>query len=145
MLSIHNVGSDSTNIRKDTVSLLSPFYLESPRRLTSSQLHIFKGTFPDDEEIDRLHLTVLSNVTPAGPEIPEAGDRPHVLHVSGFANGAVLENSVVTSGQEVRWLFQTPDEKMMNAWLLKLEKEIIDQRCSFFLSLQLGAVDSCLL
>lgn len=96
--------------------------------LTPRQLHLFKGTFPDDEEIDRIHLTVLSTVTPAGPEIPEAGDRRDVLHISGFANGAVLEDTVVTSGQEITWLFQAPDEKMMHTWLLKLEKEIIDQR-----------------
>lgn len=74
-------------------------------------------------------------MTPAGPEIPEAGDRPYVLLVSGFANAAVVEDSIVTSGQEVTWLFQAPDEKMMNAWLLKLEKEIIDQRSSFLPSL----------
>lgn len=67
-------------------------------------------------------------MTPAGSEIPEVGARRNVIHISGFANGAVLEDTVVASGQEISWLFQAPDERSMSAWLLKLEKEVIDQR-----------------
>jgi hypothetical protein len=73
-------------------------------------------------------LTVFSAVTPAGPDIPEACNRRNVIHVSGFANGAVLEDNVVTSGQEVSWLFQVPDEESMRVWALKLEREVLDQR-----------------
>lgn len=89
---------------------------------------MFKGTLPHDEEIDRLYLTVFSIVTPAGPDTPEAGNRHNVIHVSGFANGAALENNIVTSGQEVSWLFQVPDEETMRAWALRLEREVLDQR-----------------
>jgi hypothetical protein len=67
-------------------------------------------------------------VTPAGPDIPEASNRCNVVHVSGFANGAALEDNVVTSGHEVSWLFQVPDDETMRVWALKLEREVLDQR-----------------
>lgn len=67
-------------------------------------------------------------MTPAGPDVPEVGNRHNVIQVSGFANGAALEDNVVTSGHEVSWLFQVPDGVTMRAWALKLEREVLDQR-----------------
>lgn len=98
------------------------------------QLHLFKGSFPDDEEIDRLYLTVLSTVAPAGRDVPEAANRENSLHISGFMNGAILENSMVVSGQETAWLFQPPNEEVMRSWALKLEGDILAQRLAFVLS-----------
>ncbi|KAF8311981.1 hypothetical protein DL93DRAFT_1355067 [Clavulina sp. PMI_390] len=109
VMSVYGPQGYSTTVRKDT-------------------LHVFKGMHSDDVEVDRLHITVLSTVTPAGAEIPEVGDRRHVLHVSGFANGAVVQHNAVTSGQEMSWLIQLGNADVLGNWLLRVEKEIIDQR-----------------
>jgi hypothetical protein len=95
-------------------------------------LHIFKGTFPDDLEIDRLHLTVLSVVNPVGSEVHGVTDKRHVLQVTGFANGAIFDDSVVVSGEEIVWTFQAPDENVMLGWCAKIEAEILAQRCAAF-------------
>lgn len=104
--------------------------------LRTDTLHLFKGTFPDDKEVDRLHITVLSAVAPVANDSREAGGKRNVLEVTGFANGSVFDKSVVVSGEEIKWLFQAPDQNTMETWCKKIEAEIILQRYDETISLE---------
>lgn len=88
-------------------------------------LHLFKGSFPDDREVDRLLITEFSRVF-VPDDHPNIAGRQCVLKAVGYSAKELRRDSsgaLVLKG-ETTWMFQCPDSQAMKEWVLSIRNVI---------------------
>jgi hypothetical protein len=113
-------------------SIVSTFSSRRTKNLPikTNILHLFKGSFPDDREVDRLLITEFSRVF-VPDDHPDIGGRQCVLKAVGHSAKGLRRNSsgaVVLKG-EMTWMFQCPDSSAMKEWLLSIRNVVLNDRC----------------
>lgn len=88
-------------------------------------LHLFKGSFPDDKEIDRIQIIDSGHISVPDDRTEIAG-RQCVLQIMGYDAKLRKRDAKggITLGTEATWLFQCPDSQMMQKWVLSVKTAI---------------------
>ncbi len=92
-------------------------------------LHLFKGSFPDDKEVDRLLLTDSAAVM-LPSERDHLGARQCVVKVNGHNAKSIKQDergTLILQGETI-WLFQCPDSQTMQKWLVSIRDAILNYR-----------------
>ncbi|KAF8339610.1 uncharacterized protein EI90DRAFT_3117419 [Cantharellus anzutake] len=98
--------------------------------IRTDYLHLFKGSSPNDREVDRLLLTGNSAAT-LPDEQDNLWDRQCVIKVNGYHAKVVKqdeEGTFIPQGEMV-WLLQCPDSHNMQKWLVSIRNAVLNHRC----------------
>ena len=117
----HITSSSTSNV----VSTSSSSALRPSSGPAVSYLHLFKGTGPDEREVERLEINDDSVVCLSDDEV---GGRRNLVKVGGVDVGAMKKELNSEEGGRTMWSLQILDQTEAQKWIESIKGAVLSQR-----------------